>query len=74
MNEHLWVIRTLAFAIHRRGSPGVDLSNLAWIIARIGDAALALGPELETFEVNPLLARGTHIETLDALAVRGMAS
>ncbi len=56
-----------------RGSPGVDLSSLAEIIVRIGDAALALGPELETFEVNPLFARGRHIEALDALAVRGTA-
>jgi hypothetical protein len=35
---------------------------------RIGDAALALGPTLDTLEVNPLLADGGRIEALDALA------
>lgn len=53
-----------------RGSPPVDLASLAKVIVRLGDAALALGPALETLEVNPLLAAGTRIEALDALAVR----
>ena len=53
-----------------RGSPSVDLNVLAGIIVRIGDAASALGAALETFEVNPLFAAGSHIEALDALAVR----
>jgi acyl-CoA synthetase (NDP forming) len=52
-----------------RGLPPVDLGRLALMIARIGDAALALGPELETLEVNPLLAHGSQIEALDALTV-----
>ena len=46
----------------------VDVARLADVVARIGDAALALGPSLDTFEVNPLLAHGGHIEALDALA------
>ena len=37
-------------------------------VARIGDAALALGATLDTLEVNPLLADGARIEALDALA------
>ena len=36
---------------------------------RIGDAAVALGPDLEALEVNPLWVRGTDVEALDALAV-----
>ena len=38
-------------------------------IARIGDAALALGPSLQTLEVNPLAASRDRIEALDALGV-----
>lgn len=52
-----------------RGAPAVDLDRLAQIVIDIADAALALGPELAAFEVNPLFARGDHIEALDALAV-----
>jgi len=51
-----------------RGAPAVDLEALAHAVARIGDAALALGPTLDTLEVNPLLAHGERIEALDALA------
>ena len=36
------------------------------MIARIGDLALALGEELESLEVNPLLVDGARIEALDA--------
>ena len=39
------------------------------VIARIGDAAVALGPDLEALEVNPLWVRGADVEALDALAV-----
>jgi hypothetical protein len=38
-------------------------------VARIGDAALALGSSLASLEVNPLLATATGAEALDALAV-----
>lgn len=51
-----------------RGAPPVDLDELARMVARIGDAALALGSSLDTLEVNPLLAEGERIEALDALA------
>jgi Dioxygenases related to 2-nitropropane dioxygenase len=37
------------------------------VIARIGDLALALGEDLESLEVNPLLADGARIEALDAV-------
>lgn len=54
-----------------RGTPAVDIDKLAATIAKIGDAALALGPQLETLEVNPLWVCGSDIEALDGLAVWG---
>jgi acetate---CoA ligase (ADP-forming) len=52
-----------------RGTQAADLDAVAAIIARIGDAAVALGPDLEALEVNPLWVRGAEVEALDALAV-----
>lgn len=52
-----------------RNAEPVDLGALAETIVRIGDAALALGPELESLEVNPLFVRGDHIEALDGLLI-----
>lgn len=52
-----------------RGAPPADLNAVAAAMCRIGDAALALGPDLVTLEVNPLLVWGDAIEALDALAV-----
>jgi acetate---CoA ligase (ADP-forming) len=52
-----------------RNTLATDLNKLATVIARIGDAALALGPSLQTLEVNPLVASGDRIEALDALVV-----
>ncbi|MFT3754473.1 MAG: acetate--CoA ligase family protein [Pseudoxanthomonas sp.] len=52
-----------------RGTPAADLDKLAEVIAKIGDAALALGDELETLEVNPLWVNGSSIEALDGLTV-----
>lgn len=52
-----------------RNTPGIDLNKLAAIIVKIGDAALALGPDLETLEVNPLFGTGEKIEVLDALVI-----
>jgi acetate---CoA ligase (ADP-forming) len=52
-----------------RGMQAADLDVVAEVIARIGDAAVALGPDLETLEVNPLWVRGSVVEALDALAV-----
>ena len=43
--------------------------SVAAIVARIGDAAVALGPDLAALEVNPLWVRGADVEALDALAV-----
>ncbi len=56
-----------------RGVPAADLDAVASAVAAIGNAALALGPELDALEVNPLWVRGSQVEALDALAtaVRG---
>ena len=52
-----------------RGAPAADLDRVADAIVRIGDAALALGPKLESLEVNPLIVRGADVEALDGLAI-----
>jgi acyl-CoA synthetase (NDP forming) len=52
-----------------RGAPAVDRPAAARVIAAIGEAALALGEDLVALEVNPLWARGDHIEALDGLTV-----
>jgi acetate---CoA ligase (ADP-forming) len=52
-----------------RGSEPADISRLAHMISRIGEAALDLGPRLVTLEVNPLYVRGSEIEALDGLTV-----
>lgn len=52
-----------------RGVPAVDLDVAAEVVARIGDAALAFGPELASLDVNPLWARGDQVEALDALCI-----
>ncbi|WP_431268668.1 acetate--CoA ligase family protein [Dankookia sp. P2] len=52
-----------------RGTPGIDRAAAAAAVARIGDAALALGPALASLEVNPLRATATGAEALDALAI-----
>jgi len=52
-----------------RGAPPVDRAALAKAIVAIGEAALALGPDLASLEVNPLLASEDRIEALDALTL-----
>jgi succinyl-CoA synthetase beta subunit len=52
-----------------RGAPAADLDKLADAVVAIGDAALALGPDLAALEVNPLRVRGGEVECLDGLAI-----
>ena len=54
-----------------RGAPAADRDAIAEAVAAIGNAALALGPELVSLEVNPLRVDGRMVEALDALAVWG---
>jgi acetate---CoA ligase (ADP-forming) len=53
----------------QRGVPPADLDAVALAIARIGDAAVALGARLDELDVNPLWVRGAQVEALDGLAV-----
>ena len=46
-----------------------DIDQVADVIARVARLALALGPAVESVEVNPLLVTGDRIEALDALIV-----
>jgi acyl-CoA synthetase (NDP forming) len=64
-------LRGAALLEGHRGTEPVNLAVAARVIARIGDAALTLGPDLAALEVNPLLAVGDTVEALDALAVWG---
>ena len=52
-----------------RGAAPADIDCLAAAIVAIGNAALALGPDLAVLEVNPLRVLGSEIECLDGLAV-----
>lgn len=54
-----------------RGSEAADLIRIADVIVKVGDAAMALGPELEALEINPLLVNGADVEALDGLAIWG---
>ncbi|HEY5756930.1 MAG TPA: acetate--CoA ligase family protein [Steroidobacter sp.] len=57
-----------------RGTPAVDRHAVAKIVAAIGDAALALGPQLVSLEINPLRASGERVEALDGWAEWSEAS
>lgn len=52
-----------------RGSAPVDRQAVARAVKAIGDAALALGPDAVSLEVNPLLADGSRVEALDGLVI-----
>ena len=52
-----------------RGVPAAGLDAVSGAIARIGEAALRLGPDLAALDVNPLWVRGDRVEALDALFV-----
>lgn len=52
-----------------RGAAPVDRTAVADVVVRIGNCALALGPELQSLEINPLSVSGSTVEALDALAI-----
>lgn len=52
-----------------RGAAPPDIDRLVEVIVAIGNAALALGDDLEALEINPLRVNGSEIEALDALAI-----
>jgi len=65
----LGALRGAKLLAGQRGVPAADLDAVAAAIARIGDAALAFGPDLAAMDVNPLWVRGDQVEALDALCV-----
>ncbi|MBI2961960.1 MAG: acetate--CoA ligase family protein, partial [Betaproteobacteria bacterium] len=69
VREMLAELRAAEILKGYRGMPAADLDALARVIARIGNAALALGDDLDSLEVNPLFVAGKAIEALDALAL-----
>jgi succinyl-CoA synthetase beta subunit len=52
-----------------RGQAAADLGQLASVIAAAGEAALSLGSELRSLEINPLWVNGDQIEALDVLVI-----
>jgi succinyl-CoA synthetase beta subunit len=60
-------LRGRAVLAGTRGAAQADFSALASVIARVGDLADALGDDLESLEINPLLVHGGAIEALDAV-------
>jgi len=69
VREMLASLRGAALLGGYRGGAAADLDRLAEAIVAIGDAALALGPDLAALEINPLWVRGGDVQALDALAV-----
>jgi len=52
-----------------RGSRPADLERVVDVVAGIAELAVALGPEVASLEVNPLLVDGDRVEALDVLVV-----
>jgi acyl-CoA synthetase (NDP forming) len=67
--EMLAELRGSALLDGFRGSDVADRQRIAEVVSSIGNAALALGPDLLSLEVNPLRVDGSQCEALDALAV-----
>jgi acyl-CoA synthetase (NDP forming) len=65
VHEMLGELRGRSLLEGARGSKPADLARLARVIANLGRLALALGPRLESIEINPLRVDGAEIEALD---------
>ena len=63
-------IRAFPLLVPQRGQPGVDLDALAQAIADLSQLGAALGPDIRSVEVNPLLLRADGVLALDALIDR----
>ncbi|MER7505725.1 acetate--CoA ligase family protein [Nonomuraea pusilla] len=60
-------LRGAALLRGARGSAPADLDAVADVVARVAALAGALGDDLESLEINPLLVEGSRVEALDAL-------
>lgn len=67
--RHLSRLRGARLFAGVRGDAAIDVEELARVIHRISDAAVGLGPSLDTLEINPLLVTSESIEALDALII-----
>ena len=67
--EALGQLRAAKLLTGYRGSKPADLPAVARAVTAICNAAVALGSDLQTLEVNPLRVDGGQVEALDALAV-----
>ena len=52
-----------------RGQAAADLDRVSEVLASFGRLALALGPALQSMEINPLYVAGSRVEILDAVLV-----
>jgi hypothetical protein len=52
-----------------RGQAAADLDRVSEVLADFGRLALALGPALQSMEINPLYVAGSRVEILDAVLV-----
>ncbi len=62
-------LRGAAVLAGARGRAPADLPAVARAVVALTGAARALGPRLQTIEVNPLWVNGSHVEALDVLVV-----
>jgi len=62
-------LRSAPLLTGHRGTEPVNLRRVADAVVRLCDAALALGPQLASLEVNPFWCRGDAVEALDVLVV-----
>jgi acetate---CoA ligase (ADP-forming) len=67
VREALGELRGAKLLQGARGTEPADLDAVAETVARVCALAEALGDDLESLEINPLLVRGARIEALDAL-------
>lgn len=59
--------RAEALLCGHRGHPAVDADAVAEVLARVSQAAAALGPRLDTLEINPLIVTAQGVVAADAV-------
>ena len=67
VEKMLGELRGAALLRGARGQEGANLQAVSEVIYRVGNLALALGPQLDALEINPLLVKGSRVEALDVL-------
>lgn len=67
VRQMLGALRAHAVLDGVRGGRAADLDELASVISRVGELALALSDDLVSLEINPLRADGSQVEALDAV-------